>query len=328
MKYLIEEEYSVVPRDEEGKRNLKEAKKQQIWAVGGGKGGVGKSLVTANTSIALARLGYRVVAVDLDLGGANLHTCLGVDIPEFTLGDFVQGRAETVDQVVVKTPMKNLFMISGAQDAVGIANIKNTEKKRVMDALKKLDCDFLLVDLGAGTSNNTVDFFLEADKGILTLLPEPTSIENTYRFIKSAYYRRLKTLQNLLDIHEMIEVAMDQKNERGIRTPSDLIREVTRISPHSGAILRAEITKFHPNIVINQVRTQADIDVGYSIVSVCKKYFGIDMDYLGYLDYDSSVWQSVRKKRPLLMEFPNSGLVSNFDRILHRLLDTKKHPVL
>ena len=107
MKYLIEEEYSEVPRDDgqDGTR-LQEAKKQQIWAVGGGKGGVGKSLITANTAIAMARLGYRVVAVDLDLGGANLHTCLGVDIPEYTLGDFVNGRAKAVDQVVVKTPIK------------------------------------------------------------------------------------------------------------------------------------------------------------------------------------------------------------------------------
>ena len=329
MKYLIEEEYDHAESSSPDS-HLKHAPahKCEVWAIGGGKGGVGKSLVTANTAISLARLGYRVVAVDLDLGGANLHTCLGVDIPQFTLSDFLHGRVKKLSDILVETPTKNLFIISGAQDSIGIANLKSSDKKKIIGSLRNIDCDYLLIDLGAGTNENTIDFFLEADKQILTLLPEPTSIENSYRFIKSAYYSRLKTLQNLLEIHNLIELAMDQKNNRGIRTPSDLVKEVSAINAESGAILKAEILKFKPSIVVNQVRTQADIDIGYSILSVCKKYFGIDMDYLGYLEYDSSVWQSVRKKRPLLLEFPNSNLVSNFDRIIHRILESKKHPLL
>ena len=59
-------------------------RKSKVWAIGGGKGGVGKSLVTANLSICLSLMGYKVIAIDLDLGGANLHTCLGVSIPENT----------------------------------------------------------------------------------------------------------------------------------------------------------------------------------------------------------------------------------------------------
>jgi flagellar biosynthesis protein FlhG len=72
---------------------------------------------------------------------------------------------------------------------------------------------------------------------------------------------------------------------------------------------------------MNQVRGQNDIDIGFSIQSVCKRYFGINMDYAGYLDYDPSVWQSVKKRKPLLMEFPNSKLVNNFDKMVHKLLE-------
>ena len=327
MSYLIKEEYPYHPEKTSTHHQPSHVQKK-IWAVGGGKGGVGKSLVTANTAIALARLGYKVVAVDLDLGGANLHTCLGVEVPHFTISDFVSGRCEDLAQVSVPTPVNNLFLISGAQDAVGISNLKKMERKKLLDSLRKIDCDYLLVDLGAGTNESTIDFFLMADKGILTLLPEPTSIENTYRFIKGAYYRRLKKIQDLLEIHDLIDLAMDQKNERGIKSPSDLVREVTRMDATIGASLKSKISLFRPKIIVNQVRTQADVDIGFSIRSVCKKYFGINMDYIGYLDYDSSAWQSVRRKRPLLLEFPNSNLVSNFDRILHRLLETKKHPIL
>ncbi len=293
---------------------------KKIWAIGGGKGGVGKSLIAANLAISLARLGHKVCAVDLDLGCANLHTCLGIDIPSVTLSDFFSKREPHIQNVLVPTSIPNLTMISGAQDAVGIANLKHTQKSKLLQKLQELDVDHLILDLGAGTAYNTLDFFLSAYVGILVLLPEPTSIENTYRFIKSAYYRKLKCAESLFEIRPMIDMAMDQKNPLGIRSPSDLLREASKYSPEIGMKLKEEIMQFQPKILINQARTQTDIDIGFSIKSVCKKYFGIEMEYIGYLDYDSAVWQSVRRKRPLLLEFPNSKLASNFERIAHHLL--------
>jgi flagellar biosynthesis protein FlhG len=298
---------------------------KQVWAIGGGKGGVGKSLISANLAITLAQLGYKVTAVDLDLGCANLHTCLGVDIPQLTLSDFFSKRVSTVSDVVVPTAIKNLNLISGAQDSIGVANLKHTLKSKLLSELSTLDADYLILDLGAGTAYNTLDFFLAANIGILVLLPEPTSIENTYRFIKSAYYRKLKLSENLSPIRSLIEMAMDQKNEFGIRSPADLFKEASKMNPEIAAKLKEEIQSFKPKLVINQARTQSDIDIGFSIKSVCKKYFGIDMDYIGYLDYDSAVWQSVRKKKPVCIEFPNSKLASSFQKMARYLLqDTLK----
>ncbi|MEW6057541.1 MAG: P-loop NTPase [Bdellovibrionota bacterium] len=301
-----------------------DSKKKQIWAVGGGKGGVGKSFIAANLAISLARSGHKVCAIDLDLGCANLHTCLGVEIPPVTLSDFFSKREPDINKVLVSTPIRNLSLISGAQDAIGVANLKHTQKSKLLQKLQELDVDYLIFDLGAGTAYNTLDFFLSSDVGILTLLPEPTSIENTYRFIKSAYYRKLKCAESLFEIRPMIDMAMDQKNPLGIRSPSDMLREATKYSPEMGLKLREEITRFRPKLIVNQARTQTDIDIGFSIKSVCKKYFGIDMEYVGYLDYDSAVWQSVRRKRPLLLEFPNSKLVSNFERMMQHLIQQNK----
>src|SRR6185295_16789364 len=68
--------------------------RRQVWSVGGGKGGIGKSLITASVGYQLARMGRKVVLVDADLGGANLHTCLGLSGPALTLGDFICRRAD------------------------------------------------------------------------------------------------------------------------------------------------------------------------------------------------------------------------------------------
>jgi len=295
-------------------------KRNKIWAVGGGKGGVGKSLVTANTSICLALMGYKVVTVDLDLGGANMHTCLGIPIPEKTLSDYISKKVSNINDLVVPTPIKNLQIISGAQDELGMANLRQMHKNKILSKLGQLDADYVLLDLGAGTSFNTLDFFISADKGILVILPEPTSIENTYRFIKSVYHRRLKMIEELLDIQPLINQAMNAKISNAGNTPVELVKKVIEINPKMGQRLQHEITKLQPQIIMNQVRSQNDIDIGFSIQNVCKRYFGIDINYLGYLDYDASVWQSVKKRRPLLMEFPDSKLVNNFDKIVHKLL--------
>jgi flagellar biosynthesis protein FlhG len=298
---------------------------KQVWAVGGGKGGVGKSLVASSLAIALSRAGNKVTAIDLDLGGANLHTTLGVDLPKQSLSDFFTHRVTTLDKCVVPSGIPNLDLISGALDSVSVANIGLQEKVRLLQKLRELDTDYLVFDLGAGTTNNTLDFFLYADIGVLTMLPEPTSIENGYRFIKSAYYRRLKHSRFLKEIRPLIDMAMDAKNPLGIKCPSDLFREVNKQSPEAGMRLKQEIEKFRPKLIVNQARTQTDVDIGFSVKTVCKKYFGIELDYVGYLDYDSAVWQAVRRKRPLMLEFPNSRLVSSIERVVQYMLKRHGH---
>ena len=301
---------------------LKYAVPQKIWAIGGGKGGVGKSLITANVSICLALMGHKVITVDFDLGGANLHTCLGIAVPELTISDYLSKKVKNLEDLVTPTPIPNLSIISGAQDDLGIANLKAMQKNKILSKLGSLDAQYILFDLGAGTSNNTLDFFISADQGILAVLPEPTSIENTYRFIKSTYYRRLKMVEDLLDIRPLIDKAMNAKLNTDSGTPADLIQQVIELNPEKGLKLQAEISKLRPKLIMNQIRTQADIDIGFSMKTICKRYFGIDIDYIGYLDYDATVWQSVKRRRPLLMEFPNSRLVANFDMIVNRLLQS------
>jgi flagellar biosynthesis protein FlhG len=313
-------EQSNLKRHTEFQTMLGTERRQKIWAIGGGKGGVGKSLVTANTSICLALMGHKVVTIDLDLGGANLHTCLGVPIPEKTLSDYLCKKVGKLEDLLTPTPIENLSIISGAQDELGMANLKQMQKARLLSKLSKIDANYILLDLGAGTSFNTLDFFISADQGILATLPEPTSIENTYRFIKAVYHRKLKMIEELLELGPTIDQKLNSKMSMG-QGPTQMIQAIIDKNPSIGLKVQNEIAKLRPKLIINQVRTQTDIDIGFSMKIVCKKYFGIELDYVGYLDYDATVWQSVKKRRPLLMEYPNSNLVASFDRIVHRLLN-------
>ncbi len=293
-----------------------------IWAVGGGKGGIGKTLLTSNMAVYLSWLNKRVVVVDMDLGGANLHTALGVDAPTKTLGDFVLGRVDDMSKLIQPTPIRNLQLISGAQDPVGMANMRHMQKARLIRKFREIDADFILLDLGAGTATNTLDFFLLADYKIVVVTPEPTSVENAYRFVKSAFYRMLRASSPSPYVRQLIEQAMDAKNSRGIRSPKDLLTEVTRLSPADGIELQRKMEQFKISLIVNQVRVKSESDIGKSVQMVCERYFGMAVDYLGYMPYDNAVWQSIRRRVPFLIDAPNSTAVTHLENILRNLLRT------
>jgi flagellar biosynthesis protein FlhG len=294
--------------------------RRQIWSVGGGKGGIGKSLLTASLGWQLARMGKRVVLVDADLGGANLHTCLGLATPERSLGDFIQRRCERIEDVLVETGTPGLRLVSGASDFLGAANIKYTQKVRVLNRIKALDVDVILLDLGAGTSFNIIDFFLISDLAVLTVVPEPTSIENGYRFIKSALYRRLRSAAPREGVRLVIDAALDPKNPLGIRTPLDLLAHVQKEDPEAVEILKKTMAAFTPRFILNQVRDNADIPIGHQLVAACARHLGVRASYAGFLHYDDAVWQAVRRRKLFMVDSPTSRPAEEVRQLARGLL--------
>src|SRR4030067_1311906 len=203
---------------------------KMIWTIGGGKGGSGKSFITANIGICFSKLGVRVILIDADLGGANLHTFLGISPPSLSLSDFIKKRVSHLREALIPTSIPNLQLLTGAQDLLNAADAKSVQKRKLIRSIQSLDSDMLLVDLGAGNSLSVLDFFLMSDGGIMVVTPEPTSIENTYRFLKSAFYRRLRQTVSSHSVKNLIDEAMDWRNEMGIQNPHDLVREVRRIN--------------------------------------------------------------------------------------------------
>jgi flagellar biosynthesis protein FlhG len=292
-----------------------------VWAVGGGKGGIGKSFISSSLAICLARLGKSVILVDLDLGSANLHTCLGAKTPQQTLSDFVSGKTTDLTHVMVDTEIPGLRLISGLNDSLDIANISTDAKNKIISRLRSLPASYVILDLGAGTSEHTLDFFLAADQKIVAVSPEPTSIENAYRFMKSSYFRILKNAEAELGIQDLLATAMDSRAQHGIRSPSDLLKFLIQSNPEVGKQLQERINDLKVQLLINQVRTRQDIDLGHSMKSVSFKYFGIHASYLGHIDHDNAVWQSLRKRRPMVVEYPYSAVVGQFLNITKNLLN-------
>jgi flagellar biosynthesis protein FlhG len=276
-------------------------------------------MVSANLGVALASLGHRVLLVDADLGGANLHTCLGVPQPQATLSDFVTRRATKLEELVVPAGVENLSLIAGALDALDAANPRPQQKAKLLQALQAIDVDYLLLDLGAGTSFNVLDFFLIAEHKIMVLLPEPTSVENAYRFIKAALFRRLQTLAEEYGIGQWVDAAINSKEGLG-KTPFDFVQHLRQRDVSAANRLEMDLKAFRVRLVVNQVRTPADQTVGAAVVSAWKKFFGLEMDFLGAVPYDDEAWRSVRKRRPVLLERPDSNAARQLAHVAQQLL--------
>jgi len=182
-----------------------------IIPVASGKGGVGKSFITANLAIALAERGKQVIVIDLDLGGCNLHSFLGLPNRFPGIGDFLQVDGLVLPDLLVPTGITNLMFLPGDGKIPLLANIPFVQKVKLMNEIRKLPADYIFLDLGAGASYNTLDFYGISQFGILVIKPEYTSLMNMLTFLKNYLFRSV--FQALSD-DECRDLVLDILNEK------------------------------------------------------------------------------------------------------------------
>ncbi len=293
--------------------------KNKIWAIAGGKGGVGKSFLSSNLSLNLAQKGYKVVMIDADFGGSNLHTFLGVSSSKISVSDFIKNPDIRLEDILSPTGYKNLQLASGAHDVLGMSRPNSAQLKKLVKAIQSLQVDFVIIDLGAGSSHYILDLFLIADNNILVSAPEPTSVENTYLFVKSAFYRKLKTVIKHNEVRGYLEWITEHKHDQNPKTPAELVSKIMRINRQAGEALKYEISKFCPKLILNQIRTPSDARIGFSMHQACEKHFGINLNYVGFLEQDNIVIQSIRSRKPVLLHAPDSKATASINRIAHNI---------
>ncbi len=293
----------------------------KIWAIGGGKGGVGKSVIAANVAVVLAQSGSRVVLLDADLGGANLHTLLGVTNPQWTLSDFVARRVKSLEEIVMPTRTEHLWLVSGARALLEMANPKHSQKEKILRHVIALPVDHVILDLGAGSAFNVLDFFLVARRGVLVVTPEATSVENAYHFLKAAFFRKLKRAEPRQRVRAAINLVMQERLERGVRSPKELITQVMLTDPIAGASVLAESSQFSPALVVNRVERPADERLGDEICTACRDYFGNRMECIGHLATDRLLARSVQERRPAAELYPESPFVRSIRTVARRLIE-------
>ena len=293
----------------------------QIIPIAGGKGGVGKSLLAVNLSIALSQAGKRTVLVDLDLGGSNLHMMLGSGKNQSGIGTWLTRAEVDFDDIVLETEHENLCFIPGDAEIPGLANISSNQKRSLIKHLGQLDADFVILDLGAGTSFNTLDFFLMSGAGIIVTAPALTATLNAYLFLKNVVFRMITSSFNgKSPAKEYLDkTASAGDGLQRIYIPG-LLEKLEALDPAKFAGFMKKLEHFSPMLVMNMIEDPKDSVKAEKIKRSCEQYLGVDMEYLGVIYRDHLQDIALNSRLPIIRYKPESVISMAVYRIADRII--------
>lgn len=293
------------------------AKAARLVAIGGGKGGVGKSVIAANLSVALADAGARAVLVDADLGGANQHTLFGLATPGGGLQSFLAREVDSLEAALVPTDKRGLRLLPGTGAVMGAANIPHAQKLRLLRHLRQLDADVVVVDVGAGVAFNTLDLFEVGDFRLVVMTPQLTSMQNAYAFLKGAV---LRTLRRLATTDEETAAFDADLGKRDSERVADALRHLGDRFPRLGEAMRRELGAFGAFLIGNLVENPHDVAIFGNVSRMIESFLGIAAPVLAVLPHSRTLHESVNRRRPLALEHPEHPVSRGLARLAETLL--------
>ena len=240
--------------------------------------------------------------------------------PPSTLTDFFTNRVSNLEDLAHPLAnLTNLRLIPGTGETLITANLQHAKKKRLIRHLQKLDADIILVDVGAGTSYHTLDFFLLADHFLAVATPDPTSVLDLYRFIKLAAIR--KVLTSFLARDPIAEALLS----RDFHSITEVLEAVGRTSESGVAVAEQALHGFKPALILNRTTPKSRINTLH-LQNLLKQYVGADLSVLGRIPEDPHVQQSILKYLPVVDLSPQSPAAQAFDQIAENVLKLVRQP--
>ena len=295
----------------------------QIIPVASGKGGVGKSLLSANLAIALGQAGKRVVLADLDLGASNLHLVLGQPSPKHGLGTWLLGNGNFAD-IIQPTEYENLSFIAGDSEIPGLTALKAPQRSKIIKNFKNIDCDYLIIDLGAGTHQIILDLFLLSPQGIVVSAPAVTATLNAYLFLKNAVFRLMNsTFKTSSEAAKWFrELKKSSTAMQKLYIPQ-MMQELVKVDPKNSEAVMRNLKIFRPRLVMNMIDDPKDADKALRIRRSCKEYLGIDLEHMGVLYRDSLEDKALASRLPIVIYKPQNILSQAIYRIAEKILSSE-----
>jgi len=295
----------------------------QIIPVASGKGGVGKSLLSANLAIALGQQGKKVVLVDLDLGASNLHLVIGQHPGSASLGSWFTDKIDFKD-IILPTDYQNVSFIAGDSQIPDLTSLKHAQKIKLIRNLKNINCDYVILDLGAGTHQFILDMFLLSPQGIIVSAPAVTATLNGYLFLKNTVFRLLYTTfkRGTPGRAYIDEIKRNSSSMQKLYIPQ-LISVLEQRDPEATRLFKSRMQQFRPRLVMNMIEDPKDAERAQRIKKSCNQYLGLEIEYLGLMYRDMLQDKALASQLPVVVYKPNSLLGQAVYRIADKVIATQ-----
>lgn len=295
----------------------------QIIPIASGKGGVGKSLLSANLAIALGNAGKKVILADLDLGASNLHLVIGQQAPKTGMGAYLTGNASFQD-IILPTNYDNVSFIPGDSEIPGLTAVKTSQKNDMLHQFQNCKADYLIIDLGAGTHLTILDLFLLSPQGIIVSAPTVTATLNGYLFLKNAVFRLMfnSFKKNSKAYAYLEKLKNDAVSLQKLYIPN-LIKTIEQFDPQSASVFAARMKQFVPRLVMNMIEDPKDAEKIRKIQRSCKEYLGLETEPLGVIYRDTMQDKALASRLPIIIYKPQSVLSQAVFRIADKILQSQ-----
>ena len=295
----------------------------QILPIASGKGGVGKSLLSANLAIALGQAGKKVVLADLDLGASNLHLALGHNVKNNSIGTYLTDKS-SFQSIIEPTEYDNVSFIAGDSQIPGLTTLKAAQKTKLLRNFHSIDADFLILDLGAGTHQIILDMFLQSPQGILVTAPTVTATLDGYLFLKNSVFRLLNTTYKRGSAgHQYLEQLKTNSDAmKSIYIPK-LVDQLSVVDPVNTGLFKTRMNQFKPRLVMNMIDDPKDADRAQRIRNSCSQYLGMDLEYLGLMYRDQLQDKALSSRLPVIIYKPNCVLSQAIYRIAEKIIQSE-----
>ncbi|MBL8993164.1 MAG: P-loop NTPase [Spirochaetia bacterium] len=297
------------------------ATSRHILPIASGKGGVGKTFVAVNLGIHMARRKKKTVIVDLDIGGSNLHTYLGLRSGEWGIGTFLTEKHDNLNDFLTSSGHENLAIVQGDQLIPDLANLTKGQMEKLIQGVKGIEADVVILDLGAGSHSNVVDFFMLSGRGVMVAAPNHGSILNTFGFLKTCVYRLFRHRSEDPRVRRIVSSVRLMNQEGNFKTFWDVLNNIASLDRELAFDFKKAVDDFRPSIVFNQVENPADIDILAQLVDLIYQKLLLNIDILGYLPLDDATRWSVKERTPLAESAPSSKASKNLEKMAAKLAD-------
>ena len=303
-------------------------KKAVIIPVASGKGGVGKSIFSANLAVALAQMGKETCAVDLDFGGANLHNYLGMSNKYAGIGDYLKAGNADFKTLMVKTHVPNLSMVPGDGKTPFMANVPFEQRERLLNAVRDIKGDYTILDLAAGSTFNTLNFFGLAHKAVMITTFETPAVMNFLMFLKYFVFRIVSSMVRHDDhVFTIVKNAFRQASGGSPLTTDGLIRIIGREDRHLAEKSATAVAHYRPRIIFNMGEGPEDLNVIRKVERTIRNSLSLEADYLGFIFFDANLRQAVKTEKSLMTEYPDLPFCRDVKDIAAKIITGWEKPM-